>query len=706
MKVRETIAGGMNWPLLRTVLAGAMLFGSFDLVIALVRERVRTTTFDLLILPLATSVVLALASLAVVALFVRLSGRSPLTASRSVALATAGGLIGLAVAALCSTLVPTSSGGGPAAWQVAVPVVTSLAVAALLWRAGLERVEFFRRMLEGVSAVAVLGLTWVALRLGGPWMGALVERRDMSGPGRWLDGLVIVALGALLFWFIRRSPWPRRLARAVVVVAFLFLVVVVARSWAGAQKPGTSVSAAEEADGRPDVVLITVDTLRADRLTEELMPNLVALGSEAVRFERALTVAPWTLPTLASLHTGLLPAVHEVVDMRQPVPLALPTLAETLAGAGYRTGAVAASVHLQFGTLRRGFDHWRVFPRIGPRSALGARLLRPVAVPRDGVARSWPVLAAATHRNTAELGAETEDLLHQLTSGAERRPYFLWLHLLDPHLPYAPPAAGLPKDLPERLASGRFSQLQEVLSGQFTPTALEKRAIEALYDAEVRAVDQALGEVFAQIRRSRRWEQTVIAVVGDHGEEFWEHDGFEHGHTFYDEVVRVPLLLKAPGRRAASEDAPRSTAGLFRSLLAEAHVKVPAGVRGFVEPSLFTGGPERAIYMSHTRRGDWHSAMVWRGQKLIQANDTARSAVFDRSTDPGDQRPLALDGLDGDRSVAQLQERRQAVLEGIERARRQLGLGESSGDGREPVDAWSLDPQTTEELKRLGYIEE
>ncbi len=278
-------------------------------------------------------------------------------------------------------------------------------------------------------------------------------------------------------------------------------------------------------DDAPRVVLILVDTLRRDSLScyggARPTPALDALAAAGVRFEQAISSAGWTLPAAASILTGVSPALHQARGKQTrltPISPDVKTGAELLSSAGVRTLAFtnAAFVNPLLG-LTRGFEfesHRHAYNR--------------------DIRRADETLAAAL----AQL--ETDD----------GRPVFCLVHLFDPHLDYDPPG-----EFAQRYTEGlsaarrplRRKDASHVRPGQQESVAPEHVArVRAAYDAEVAFVDAEIGRFVTELRARGELERTTIVVSADHGEEFWDHGAFEHGHSLYDELVRVPLLLVRP----------------------------------------------------------------------------------------------------------------------------------------------------------------
>ncbi len=247
------------------------------------------------------------------------------------------------------------------------------------------------------------------------------------------------------------------------------------------------------------VILVFVDTLRPDHLGvygyhRDTSPTLDALAEDAVVFEQARSVAPWTLPTSRTLVTGRQPEVYDQVE----------TIQHRLRQEGWATAMLAGNVYLSS---------------------------------NFGAARDW-----ATH-HVVNWPSATEQVDHALAwlEAQEGRDAFLLLHLMDPHLPYQEP--------PEYrfLFAGRASP---ALGQTFHRSAVLRRPLTEAdrafvvdrYDNNIRYANDELGRLFDTLG-----EEDVLVYLSDHGEEFWEHGGFEHGHTLYDEVLRVPLIVRAPG---------------------------------------------------------------------------------------------------------------------------------------------------------------
>jgi arylsulfatase A-like enzyme len=299
------------------------------------------------------------------------------------------------------------------------------------------------------------------------------------------------------------------------------------------------LAACAEESSRPNVLVVAVDTLRADVLgcyggDAACSPNLDALASEGLLFEQAHAHAPWTLPSFASLFTSLLPPEHGAG--RQPdgsftalSPAAM-TLAEHFRSGGYATAAVTNVDFLgeSFG-LGQGFDH------LDARFEASNRLLRPADQTTDA-ALAW-------------------------LRARPRKPFFLFVHYFDPHAVYDPPIEfrrrfAHPQDRESSWTFGSRSEVVGIRNGLPPEPEVIERA-RMLYRAEVAFTDREIGRLLSSLDELELAPSTIVVFTSDHGEEFLDHGDFEHGHTLYEELVHVPLVLRYPGRLA-----PASVEGL------------------------------------------------------------------------------------------------------------------------------------------------
>ncbi len=406
--------------------------------------------------------------------------------------------------------------------------------------------------------------------------------------------------------------------------------------------PSPAPAAAQEANGpKPDVLFVTIDTLRADHVGAygadfARTPTLDSLAAAGVRFETAIAATPITLPSHATLLTGTRPPRHGVRHNGTfKLGEELPTLAEGFAAAGYRTAAVVGAVVLRarYG-LARGFEHYD--DRIGTRKAGSAGFLERTA-------------------------REVTDAALARLAAADDAPIFLWVHYYDPHLDHrAPP------EFAERFP-GRP------------------------YDAEIAYVDAELGRLLAGF--AERGREPLVSVTSDHGESLGEHGELNHGLTLYDAVTRVPWIVAGPGVPEGSV-----VAGIARAvdvaptLLALADLPAPSTAEGVDLSAAFVGGRTEV---------DWAYAesllpeldFGWAPLHAIRTPDrlyvrAPRPELYAVREDPGQERDLA-----GRAESAVEMERLDAHVATV--------LASEAGEGAPSRIA--LDPDERARLQALGY---
>jgi len=278
-------------------------------------------------------------------------------------------------------------------------------------------------------------------------------------------------------------------------------------------------------EDRPSVILVSLDTLRADHLScygyvRATSPRLDELAADSVLFENAFAPSPWTLPSHVSLLTGLDEINHGVSTSSDRMDPDLPVLADLLRPHGFVTHAFTGGGFLNpvYG-FSRGFDSYRTEGRMV--SDNGAQVLADAVLP-------W------------------------LENNRQKK-FFLFLHTYQIHQPYLAPAPfnRMFLDADAVLDHIDLGQLRLNLENRFQPqTDAQRRNYAGLYDAEIRYTDEALiGGLVDQLKALGLYDRTMLIVTSDHGEEFFEHEAWTHGHTLYNETIRVPLLIKFPACR-------------------------------------------------------------------------------------------------------------------------------------------------------------
>ena len=436
----------------------------------------------------------------------------------------------------------------------------------------------------------------------------------------------------------------------------------------GARDARSARAPASPAPRPLNVLVYLVDALRRDGLgcygnPRTVSPNLDQLAADGTRFTDAVAQAAWTRTAVASLFTGLDPASHGVLTSRDALADGAETLAEHLRSSGYRTLALVANGNI--GRLL-GFD--------------------------QGFEAMWQRLGGPPHHASA-MSAEALGWLDATAKSA--RPFFAYLHVVEPHAPYRPVepfrsrfAAGIPAEL------GSRRSLKGIELAREPPPSATVSQLRALYDAEVAVADAAFGELRAGLEQRGLWETTLVIVLADHGEEFHEHARWKHGSALYEETLAIPLIVRLPGAPVGQvSDGLARQVDVLPTVLEAAGLPVPGGLDG---RSLlpFVGGSTLAepplLARSYQRFGDYYEAGVttsaFRFVRTVWDGGDTAERLFDRRADRREQRetsaawPIATAYFE-------------SVL--LWPAAKRSPLARPAG---------RLDRETSEQLRALGYL--
>lgn len=367
--------------------------------------------------------------------------------------------------------------------------------------------------------------------------------------------------------------------------------------------PPDPVTAEPVVDDRPDILFVLWDTTRADHLSlyghpAPTTPRLDAFAREAAVYERATSRAMWTLPSHSAMFTGLAASTHQAEYHRFWLDGRHQTLAERLGASGYQTFAFSANPVVSSDTnLLQGFDvRESAYPsgkgaKRGRYSKAAKINSRRKLIPEDASTELSPAFKGNTddkwgrssYKDAAPVAHRAfEDFL---AARDPNRPYFAYLNLMEAHSPRTPSLRSrhAVADAETVQASMTIDQslfaLNEYIVGKRDFTPAELKAIRAVYDASVRDLDEATGDLFDSLRAAGRLDHTVVIVVADHGEMLGEHRSFEHRYAVWDPLLHVPLLIRYPDRFPAGRVKERvSTADLFATVLDVAGLPVPDGV--------------------------------------------------------------------------------------------------------------------------------
>lgn len=400
-------------------------------------------------------------------------------------------------------------------------------------------------------------------------------------------------------------------------------------------------------DRRLNVLLVTIDTLRADHLgsygyAAAETPALDRLAARGVRFAQATTVAPLTLPAHASLMTGTFPAYHGVRDNGgfylgdDQV-----TLAKVLRARGYRTGGFVAAFVLdgRWG-IGQGFD--RYFDDF------------------DLAKYRMDVGLDAVQRSGGEVVSKAIEWLDQDST----RPFLAWVHLYEPHAPYDPP---------------------ESIRVRFPPT------MTGAYDAEIAAADGYFGRLIDHLARHGRLDRTIVVALGDHGESLGEHDEEQHGFFVYDATIRIPLIIAGAGLAPRRVGDPVRIVDVMPTLLELLGVEIPNSVQGRSLLPLVRGERLELVALSET----WYPRHHYGWSELTAVRDgrytfiaAPRRELYDTQTDAGETHNIAASNPSRADALAR------ALHEFVDR----------TSANRRPAAPRPVDPAVEERLRALGYV--
>jgi arylsulfatase A-like enzyme len=440
------------------------------------------------------------------------------------------------------------------------------------------------------------------------------------------------------------------------------------------------------AERPPDIVLLTIDTLRADHLglygySRPTSPNLDRWFANELVFENAYATETATSPSVASILTGLLPQHHRVRIFYQLLPADVITVSDRLRSAGYQTAAVVSNVVLTNEAigLAAHFEHYDDY--VDERESSREHIWERRAARTTDAALAW----LGTQRDAS-------------------RPLFLWLHYIDPHGPYSPPAGEPVHFSHEGRTPVVPGRMQEYQITRGTEDAL---VYVDLYDEEIAYCDREVGRLLDGLAPKIDLDRTALVFAADHGEAMIEHEWwFSHQYNVYEPLARVPFAIRMPsglwGRKSGRIRGTVSLVDLTPTLLALAGIPEPPGLDGH---SLFDGVPGRALIEATGFDGRYHYRSLVRGNDkwiLRLARDSGEILHRWRlrlDSDPGEQSPLEWHAED-ERSAAELVELAASDPDPGGYPREYARGAHLNGPKIRP----HLSPDEVEKLRALGYV--
>ena len=530
-------------------------------------------------------------------------------------------------------------------------------------------------------------------------------RRDVYGeqmpPAPVLIG-VLVGFGilALLLFFVGPRLFRGKLGALVRPLPAVGLLVAtmaggaVAARFFGPEPPAVpepAPIAAHLAD-RPNVLLVMVDTLRADHLScygneQVSTPNLCRVATDGGTIFDGFSHASWTKPATASLLTSLLPTSHGAIAKPSSLSSEVTTVAEAFSEHGYETGGIVSNINLaeSFG-FHQGFEEYHY---LGPDYLFGAKesssKLILYQLGRTIFFRFKQGLRFGDfYQDSAVVNEVAFDWLERNRDGR----FFLFLHYMDPHDPYF---------------EHPYNGVGIARAANQNPDPAQADEMARLYRGEIEYLDENFGKLLAELERLGLYDDLVIALVSDHGEEFQEHGGWWHGTTLFEEQIHVPFLVKwrqgPPGAEPDERDHVARVIDIAPTLLAQAGAKIPGAMQGVdLAGDLDARGErDRVHYAEEDHEGNVLRAIRTEDWKLIEANpDNPRGlpekALYDMAGDRGE-----TENLYGEPAPNGTLEELKGHLAGQRKFAEdhQIGGGEAATISKEEEDA----------LRALGYIE-
>lgn len=522
--------------------------------------------------------------------------------------------------------------------------------------------------------LGTLSLTVLAFLYAFLWikLGELHGRSILS-PTSLLAVAGLTGLGTLCFLVcyrlslvgLRRLGW-RKVRRwgavcGAVVAALALTVTMIGPFRAATQKtwisgPDIKPSLADPGKPQPNILWIVMDTVRADHLScygyaRQTTPYIDSIASEGALFAHCLSSASWTVPSHASMFTGLLPDGHNTDENHQWLDQGFDTVAEVLHSCGYRTFSYSNNVQVGpmtnltqgFGTIETTIEG-QVQPRLETSdylavSRLEKRLER--VLPDEGAARTNEVVF-----NWIEDGQESES------------PFFMFINYMEAHTPYDPPEGHAEQFLPDGIDLNQARDVpQYYWPYYFDPSRMTESnmaALRGLYDGDLSYLDEKIGELMDYLEQQGILDSTLVIITSDHGEEFGEHKLLNHNFGLYDTLIHVPLIVRYPPLFEAGKSVTEQVqlVDLFPTLLEAAGISYEADIQGHSLLHLDGSESRPALSMQETPAsmlGVLHTypqfdsspyarelkALSVDGYKFIWASD-GRHELYDIVNDPGE----------------------------------------------------------------------
>ncbi len=432
---------------------------------------------------------------------------------------------------------------------------------------------------------------------------------------------------------------------------------------------------------KPDIIFIVIDILRADHLSTYGYPNKTSpkidkIAEEGILFLNMFSQASWTKPSVATMLTSSFPSSHQVIShdkfKLEILSEKIMTLPEVLQNNGYWTAGFVANPHLApLYNFNQGFNEYQ--------------FLKPSPLYRLAIFKMLRFdlnihFVSSFYRDAAELNHHAFSWLNR----QQRRPFFLYLHYMDPHSPY--------------FVHPNHNLILNLRSLNDCDVSCSEEKID-LYDGEITYIDEHIGNLINILKKNRIYDNALIIITSDHGEEFQEHGGWSHGRTLYNEVIKIPLIVKLPLSKHAGMKSTNlvSTIDLAPFILKRAGVKVPSNMKGVSE--LISGSEDfrkKKIISEHgptTKEGVTIRSLTSYDWKMIETTEEINGGMtkielFNLYKDPFEKNDISS-------TNAEIVEEFLRELNNILKSAKEMSL---------TPETVSTDNAIREQLKSLGYI--
>jgi arylsulfatase A-like enzyme len=506
-------------------------------------------------------------------------------------------------------------------------------------------IRAWRKMTEVLRSHAIPTLALVICAVGLVFAGALMSNEYAL---RFVKVAVILLLPSAAHW-VGKSLRPKILGMTLSYILFVLLTgmgIYCLRS----PLPSSTAAAAPLSDrGKPNIILITLDTVRADHLSlygypRPTTPNIDRWAHGGVVFENAIAPTSWTLASHASIFTGLLPHQHGA-DWQIPLNTGRWTLADALKAWGYETAGFTSNIG--YGEAGWGLDEGFELYEDNRSSVLhnlqalelGRRIIGPLY-------RRWVWPEYFERRHAFQVNRDILDWLHRRSPS----PYFLFINYFDAHDPYLAPGDHAHQfgDAPPVLI--RRTKFAFTSSGAVHLSDQDRSALIAAYDNSLASLDDSVGELLGALSRLPQWDNTVVIITSDHGEAFGEHGTYCHGENLYSESVHVPLVVFGPGIPKGVRVSPVvSTQDLFSTALQFTEVGGAefsrTALQRYWTPGIDPGEWDESVISELTPKygftGLWPQMSLRTREWEYFRDSRGREELYHWTQDPGEQVNLA-----------------------------------------------------------------